>query len=432
MENIMKLSDINYATLNEVNALQPFDMIRPPRKVRWYLKPLIWLLSYPETIATRAKVNKHNMDGVKGPYLLLCNHNSFIDFKVSVKAMFPRSANYVVAIDGFIGREKLLRNVGCFAKRKFVSDVRLVRNIIYGLNKNKYICAIYPEARYSLVGTTAILPDSLGKMAKLLKRPVVTLICHGHHLRQPVWNLNKRKVKTSADMTCVVSSDEIESLSVEEINQRIQKAFEYDDYRYQKEHNIRIKNKDRAKGLHKVLYKCPHCSDEHSMYSDGNKLWCDHCHKTYGMDETGELHSSDGICEFPHIPDWYEWEREEVKKEVENKTYGVDIEVDIDCLPNSSGYYRLGKGRLTHDIDGFHLDAAFDDKEELHLHKVVLENYGVHIEFDYFGKGNCISFSDDDNTYYLFPTDKRFNVTKVHFGVEELYKIAFQAINKSK
>lgn len=419
----MKLSDITYMSLDEVNSLSRFDLVTPPRKVKWYLKPLIWILSFPETLSTHAKVNKHNMDDVKGQYLLLCNHNSFIDFKVSVKAIFPHFANYVVAVDGFIGREKLLRNTGCFAKRKFVSDIRIVRNIIHSVNKNKYICAIYPEARYSLVGTTAILPDSLGKMAKLLKRPVVTLISHGHHLRQPVWNLNKRKVRTSADMTCIVSAKEIETLSVDEINQRIRQAFEYDDYRYQKENNIRIKYKNRAKGLNKVLYKCPNCLDENSMHSDGNKLWCEHCHKTYEMDELGELHAVEGITEYSHIPDWYEWERAEVKKEVENGTYSIDTEVEIDSLPNSTGYYRLGKGKLTHNMDGFHLDAVFSNKQELHLHKMAIENYSVHIEFDYFGKGDCVSFSDDNDTYYLFPVDKRFNVTKVHFGVEEIYKI---------
>ena len=175
-----------------------FDLVSPPRRVSWYLKPLTWLLSFPELMATKAKVYKHNMKEVKGPYLLLCNHNSFLDFKVAVKAIFPKFANYIVAVDGFIGREKLLRNVGCLLKRKFVSDVRIVRNIMHSLNKNKYICAIYPEARYSLVGTTAIIPDSLGKMAKMLKKPVVTLICHGNHLRQPVWNyLNKRKDRKS-------------------------------------------------------------------------------------------------------------------------------------------------------------------------------------------------------------------------------------------
>lgn len=420
----MKISDIRYASLSEVRALPPFDMVSPPRKVKWYLKPLTWLLAFPEDVAVGAKIHKHNMKNVKGPYLLLCNHNSFVDFKVTVKAIWPKFANYIVAVDGFIGREKLLRNVGCLLKRKFVSDIITVRNIMHSMNKNKYICAIYPEARYSLVGTTAILPDSLGKMAKMLKKPVVTLICHGHHLRQPVWNyLYKRKLKTTADMTCVVSAEEIETLSIDEINNRIRGAFKYDDYDWQKHHNIRINFKKRAEGLHKILYKCPHCLEETGMHSEGTKLWCDHCHKTYQMTELGEMQATDGNTEFSHIPDWYEWEREQVKKEIEAKTYEVNVEVDIDALPNSTGYYRLGKGQLSHSVDGFNLDAVFPNKEELHIHKTVLENYSVHVEFDYFGKGDGISFSDSDETFYFFPTDKRFPVTKVHFAVEELFKL---------
>jgi hypothetical protein len=39
------------------------------------------------------------------------------------------------------------------------------------LNVNKDILALCPEARYSLVGTTAALPEFLGKMAKLLEVP---------------------------------------------------------------------------------------------------------------------------------------------------------------------------------------------------------------------------------------------------------------------
>ena len=44
-------------------------------------------------------------------------------------AMFPHPANPIVAIDGFIGREQLLRRVGCICKRKFTSDLILIRQI---------------------------------------------------------------------------------------------------------------------------------------------------------------------------------------------------------------------------------------------------------------------------------------------------------------
>ena len=84
-----------------------FDMTKPPIRTRWFLRPLTWLLSVPSTISHRTRITKTGTDGLKAPYLMLCNHNSFMDFKVLTKAVFPQRCNYVVAIDGFIGREWL-------------------------------------------------------------------------------------------------------------------------------------------------------------------------------------------------------------------------------------------------------------------------------------------------------------------------------------
>ena len=419
----MKISDVVYKSLSEVDAMKRFDMNEPPRKTKWYLLPLAWALSFPETWQRRTKIRKHGIKDLKAPYVLLCNHNSFFDFKVATRAIFPQRANYIVAIDGFIGREKLLRDVGCFCKRKFISDIGLVKHIRYSLNTNKSICAIYPEARYAIVGTTAILPDSLGKMIKLLKMPVVTLICHGNHLSQPVWNLKKRKVHTSADMTQIITKEQIESLSIDEINEITKQAFVYDDYQYQLDNQIHIREAFRAEGLHKVLYKCPSCGDEHHMASKGHTLFCEACHKTYAMDTLGQLKATEGKTEFSHIPDWYEWEREQVRQEIIAGKYRFEAEVDIDALPNGSGYYRLGKGTLTHDQTGFKLRGQWQN-ESLSIDKTVLENYSVHIEYNYFGKGDGISFSLPNDTYYMFSKDKKYLVTKVHFAVEELYKIA--------
>jgi ribosomal protein L37AE/L43A len=418
----MKLSDIVYASFEEVKAMPRFNLSELPRKAKWYLQPVAWLASFPETFATHTKIKKINMKGLKPPYILLCNHNRFFDFKMATRAIFPHPANWIVAVDGFINRENIMRNVGCFGKRKFISDIRLVQMIKASLFKNNYICAIYPEARYSLCGTTAILPDSLGKMVKLFKVPVVTLIGHGHHLRQPVWNTKKRKIRTLAVMTHIMNKEDIEKLSVDEINQMIEKNFQYDDFAYQRDNNLHIKDKNRAVGLHKILYKCPACGDETSMRSAGDKLWCDHCHKTYTMDTLSRLEATEGETEFSHIPDWFEWERSEVRKEVESGNYRLETVVDIDSLPNSMGYYRLGSGKMIHDINGFHMETILEDGTPFVINKKALENYGVHIEYDYHGKGDHFSFSELDDTYCFFSRDKDFHITKISFGVEEVYK----------
>lgn len=362
------------------------------------------------------------MSKVKGPYILLCNHNSFFDFKVATRTFFPRRANYIVAVDGFINRENIMRNVGCLGKRKFVSDPSIVRQLKYSLEVNKSIAVIYPEARYSLIGTTAILPESLGKLIKMFKYPVVTLISHGHHLHEPVWNLIKRRVPMKSVMTYLFSKEDLANLSIDEINLKLKETFYYNDYEYQLKNHILIKGNNRAKNLHKVLYRCPHCLTDFTMKSENNNLYCEKCNHSYYVDESNRLNETTGETIFSFIPDWFEWQREVVKNEIAKDEYNIECEVNIDSLPNSTGYYRLGLGKLIHNKNGFLLTANFEG-EKFKIHKPVLSNYGVHVEYDYFGKGDCVSFSTNNDTYYLFPTNKNFSVTKYHFAVEELYKM---------
>ncbi|MCF7924672.1 MAG: hypothetical protein K9L64_06200 [Candidatus Izimaplasma sp.] len=417
----MKISKIRYASLEEFKQMERFDVKSMPKKAKWYWQLLAWFLSLPQTFLYGVKIKKIRMKQLKGGYLLLCNHNSFFDFKVLTRAIFPRKANYIVSVDGFINREQMMRNVGCVAKRKFVPDISLVKQIKYSIEENKYICALYPEARYSLIGTTAILPESLGKMIKKYKYPVATLIANGHHLHQPIWNLHKRKVKFESTMTYLLTPEEIKKLSVKEIDKKIKEAFYYNDYQYQLDNNIKIKEKNRADNLHKVLYKCPHCQKENTMIGKGTKLTCKSCNTTYYLDELNLLNNIDGETKFSFIPDWFEWQRQSVKKEIMKDEYQIKTEVYIDALPNSTGFYRLGVGELIHDKRGFHLKAKIDGKI-FSVEKPALSKYGVHIEFNYFGKGDCVIMSTENDTYHLYPVKQDVPVTKYHFAVEELYK----------
>lgn len=403
--------------------LPRFDMVEKARKQPWYLTLLAWIIAFPTVWSRKLKVNKVNMKGLKPPYILLCTHHAFIDFSVTTAAVFPHRANYIVAIDGFIKREGLLRAVGAICKRKFTNDIVLIKQIQHGLKVNKNIVAIYPEARYTLVGTNAILPDSLGKLCKMMKVPVAVLNMHGNYLSQPVWNLKKRKVTLEADLTQIVTQEEILTLDVNELNKRINKAFEYDEYRFQRDTKRKITFKQRAEGLHRVLYQCPHCMTEHEMDSLGTKLWCNHCHTTYEMDEYGVLKNTNGNTIFSHIPDWYEFERQFVKNQILKGEYRFEDDVAVDSLPNSDGYVRLGIGHLVHDQNGFKLTGNFDGEEFL-LEKEPLSMYSAHIEYDYLGKfGDCVDLSTLNDTYYLYPLTRKNVVTKIHFATEEIYKI---------
>jgi len=409
-----------------------FDMSKPPVRTKWYLRPLTYILSAPDVFKHRTKITKTRTEGLKPPYLMLCNHNSFLDFKVLTKAIFPSRANYVVAIDGFIGREKLLRNVGCICKRKFTNDIVLVKQLKQVL-KNGDIAVVYPEARYSLCGTTAVLPESLGKLCKAMKVPVVTFICHGNHVTSPFWNLHDRGIKpTEAEMTLLFTPEELAGMSVEEINKKLVDAFQYDDYRWQKERGLRTKYKKRAEGLQKVLYQCPACKTEFRMETEGTQLRCKACGKTWVLNELNELTAEDGQTEFSHIPDWYEWERSNVRAEVEAGTYtSGELDVHVDSLPNAKGYVRLGNGKMVHDEKGFRVWGTDDQGMAFSMEIPAATQYSVHIEYEYLGKyGDCVDLNTLQDTWYVYPHGNDFAVTKMALATEELYQKIRREENK--
>ena len=404
-----------------LDDVKRFDMQKPP--MRQHLLLLAWLLAAGPLISHRNKLKKVGMEGITPPYLLLCNHNAFMDFSVATRAVFPHRANYVVAIDGFLKREWLLRLIGCICKRKFTRDTTLVRQLKRVVDRGD-IAVLYPEARYSLCGTTAVLPDSLGKLCKLLNVPVVTLICHGHHVNSPFWNLHDRGVKgTEAEMTCLFTKEQLAAAGADEINKAIRDIFRYDDFAWQKEKGIRTAYEKRAEGLQKVLYQCPRCRAEYRMTGRGTRLICEACGKQWEMDELSELHAVEGDTEFTHIPDWYEWERENVRREVEAGTYGFTCRARVDALPNASGYMDLGMATLTHDMSGFTLDGSYKD-ETYHVHIPAPSLYSVHIEYEYLGKyGDCVDLNTDRDTLYVYPKDCLFAVTKMALATEELYQM---------
>lgn len=414
--------------MNKKIDITPFDMRKKPVKEKWFLTPIKWILSLPTTYYRKLKINKVNMDGLKPPYLLLCTHHAFLDFKVQTRAIFPHPATYVVAIDGFVGKEWLLRNVGGIGKRKFTpQDKVLFRNMKYSLDNLKLITTLYAESAYSVIGTDAILPESLFKAVKILDHPVVVLNMHGNFLTQPNYMMPKqRKIPLKADMTQVITKTDLKTITLDEIKHRITKAFKYDEWQYQHDNKIAIKDKNRALGLNRVLYQCQNCLTEYRMDALGTTIKCLHCGDTHELTIYGKLQNQDKPTRYEHVPDWYEAQRAFTKEALLNDTYYFEDEVYIESLRNAKGFIPLGDGKLIHTKAGIHLTGN-DIDGPLDLYKESNSLYTVHIEFMFKKldktKGAAVILSTETDTYYIYPKTKIDCVTKIRFAVEEAYKL---------
>lgn len=260
---------------------------------------------------------------------MLQNHGSFVDFAMAEKAIMPKSCNWVISIEEFNGREWLLRNIGGIYKRKFTKDITVVKHILTSLRERT--CVIYPEARFSLAGVNERLDGALGKLVKKAKVPVVTFIQNGNFLRSPQWNKSpKRKVRVEGTFTQIVTREELDDIAPEEIDRRINEKFVYDEYQWQFDNKIEINSKYRAHNIHKILYQCPCCKKEFTMDSKYTKLWCTNCGASWEMDSYGVLRNEKDSKLDKMVPEWYHWERGNVKQEVADGEYHFEDEVRIE------------------------------------------------------------------------------------------------------
>ena len=416
-------------------VLTPFDRYRVPPKQNLFFMPAIWILCKAITAPSKLRINRVNMKGLKPPFLVLGTHHAFMDFIVSPLAVFPYRANYVSELEGFENYgEWLYRQAGCLGTRKFVNDIALIKNIKKVMER-KGILVLYPEARYANVGTSSELPESVGKLAKYLDVPLVTLNMRGNYLQSPIWNLTKRRgVLLDATITQIYTREELRKASVKEINEKLADFLSYDEYEYQYKNKMAITYEKRAEGIELPLYRCPDCGAEFEMRTSGAEISCGKCGAKRIMTEYGRMvrpgGSEDG---FSHIPDWYEWERECVKKEIDGGLYGLDMRVKIESLPNAVNFIDLGEGRLIHDTDGFRLIFRdYGDAAERTLSFAPLTMTSIHTEYDYRGKGQCVTLSTLDNTYFIYPLEKGFNATKIQFATEYLYERSKAGLAASK
>lgn len=403
---------------SSVEKIQPKKHLRP-QKPWWILGAAIRLISIPDLMATGFSYTESRMDEAgKGPYLILMNHSSFIDLEIAYRIFFPKPFCTVCTSDGFVGKDFLMRKLGCIPTNKFVTDISLISDMVHTVKKLDTSILMYPEASYTFDGTATPLPKRLGVLIKKLGIPVVTVMTDGAFLRQPLYNcLKKRKVKVSAHVTCLFSKKDIEEKSADELSSLLEETFKFDNFKKQLENKVEVKEKFRADGLERILYKCPHCLSEEHMIGSGTAISCGNCGKTYEMDVFGQLSEISGDTRFSHIPDWYSWERECVRKEIQNGSYLLDTEVNIGVLADRKAIYMVGEGRLIHNAEGFKLEGC---DGLLSYTQSPLSSYGLYADYYWYEIGDTICIGNKERLYYLFPKKKE-NVAKARLAAEELY-----------
>ena len=163
------------------------------------------------------------------------------------------------------------------------------------------------------------------------------------------------------------------------------------------------------------------------MKGSGIHLACNSCGKRWELCETGDLRALDGVTEFERVPDWFLWEREQVKAQIERGEYSFEDDVDVYTQPRCWKFDHIGPAHVTHDEEnGFVLTGEFRG-EKYFLQRLPIQNNSLHIEYDwvYVKPEDCFDLSTDNDSFYCYPT-KPDVITKLAFATEILYERAAQ------
>ena len=87
---------------------------RLPIKPLSILRGVIRIAAIPDLLFSGFTYEMHRMEEVGDePCLILMNHSCFMDLEIAYRIFFPKPLNIVCTSDGFVGKEWLMRLIGC-------------------------------------------------------------------------------------------------------------------------------------------------------------------------------------------------------------------------------------------------------------------------------------------------------------------------------
>ena len=155
------------------------------------------------------------------------------------------------------------------------------------------------------------------------------------------------------------------------------------------------------------------------MEGKGTAITCRSCGKTWELTTLGELKAVEGKTEISHIPDYYRWEREQVRQEILDGTYRLECDVDIAMQVDNKAIYKVGSGHLVHDNQGFRLtgcDGKLDYVQKPQTH------YSLYADYYWYEIADVICLGDTEVHHFCFFRNGE-SVAKIRLAAEEMYKL---------
>ncbi len=355
-------------------------------------------------LANKLKYNLHaSGEKVKGPALLISNHTSNADYKFIAGAVKPARISFLGTYHWFTFKKLAfwLKRIGAIPKYQFTTDLEAMKKIRYVVRDKKGVVYIAPEGTVYSSGHLGYISPAIAKMVKFLKVPVYASKIQGAGLGNAKWSAKPHKGLVHIDTHLILTAEEVQTLSKEEILERIISSLSYNEFDFQKRFNVRVPGPNKALGFETMFYKCPICQSEFTISSAGNDITCSHCCSTATIQDDftfkwsggsyagAQSGAQSGAQFFENYSQWYDWQLEEMKKEVANPNFKLSEEVEYGYdEPGVDNYVKAGKGVMTLTHNGWDYVGTFkgeqvcehDDPQAVFLATLKV---GLHFELPY-------------------------------------------------
>ncbi len=315
------------------------------------------------------KIEKNEIKKVKGPYVIIANHESAIDF-INVVCATNRRLTFVISNSFYqsLKIHKLIKWAGVIAKQQFQTSPIDLKKMKEAINANRHL-VIYPAGLMTANGIATPVPEATGKFIKWLNADVYLAKTTGSYFTNPKWGKGIRKGKITLNITKFLSKDDLCEKEGDELQKLIHDALYYDAYKYQEKDLISYKNGSDIKGLENVLYWCPKCNKQFTnQVLNENIMKCSYCGNEVYSDNYGFLYpkTSDDIC-FKHPSDWYQHLYEKLYEEIrDNENYTISSPMTLKMLDyKKHQFIEVSKGIVSLSREKFIIDFSLNNERKI-------------------------------------------------------------------
>lgn len=387
--------------------------------IKWFLQP-----KYNPTYNIIDNINDCD-----GPCFLIYNHQSRIDYVWINQATYPRPLNFVVGYNEFFRShlQFIFKLMNTIPKKNFNSDVVSIRGMNKIIKAGGVVC-FSPEGMSSITGHNQPVALGTGKLLKHYKIPVYCLKMKGAFLTNHKVCLDERKGRVDTTLYKLFTPEQLETMTPDEIERKIDEVLWHDDYEWNKVERIKYNTHGTpCTHLHDLCYRCPRCGKEFDMIGEKDYIKCNSCGNGAHMNDYYDFIPFDESCVIPVSPSkWVDEERKVVYKQIQDPNFEFSFDVKIGTLPEHKFLkdYKTselcGEGRVTINHEGFFYNGSKDGKEfNFKIDYKFLPTLGMVTDVTFF------ALYYQGKYYDVFP--KEPVVGKVLLTVEEMHRMHVNA-----